>query len=49
MRILNGEKPGSIASQKGDRFETQVNPSAAARQGVTLPEALLKSAKVMDK
>ncbi len=49
VRVLNGEKPGSIASQKGETFETHVNPAAAKRQGVTLPEALLKSAKIVEK
>ena len=49
VRILNGEKPGSIAPQRGESFETHVNPAAAKRQGVTLPDALLKSAKVVEK
>ena len=49
VRILNGEKPGTIASQVGETFETQVNPAAAKRQGVTLPDSLLKRAKVVEK
>lgn len=49
VRILNGEKPGDIASQRGESFETHVNPAAAQRQGVTLPEAVLKNAKVVEK
>ncbi len=49
VRILNGEKPGTIASQLGETFETQVNPAAAKRQNVTLPESLLKRAKVVEK
>ena len=49
VRILNGEKPGAIASQVGETFETQVNPAAARRQGVTLPRSLLERAKVVEK
>lgn len=43
-RILNGEKPGAIASETSDKLELHVNPAAAQRQGATLSEALLKSA-----
>ncbi len=45
VRILNGEAPGKIASQTSTNFELHVNPAAAQKQGVTLPEALVKSAK----
>ena len=45
VRILNGEQPGKIASQTSTNFELHVNPAAAQKQGVTLPEDLVKSAK----
>ena len=44
IRILKGDKPGDIASQTSDKLELYVNPGAAKRQGVTLPDALIKSA-----
>jgi putative ABC transport system substrate-binding protein len=47
VRILKGEKPGTIASQTSTNFELVVNPGAAKLQGVTLSESLLKSAKVV--
>ncbi|AZR94841.1 ABC transporter substrate-binding protein [Bordetella trematum] len=43
-RILKGEKPGELASETSTKLELFVNPGAAAKQGVTLPEALIKSA-----
>lgn len=43
-RILKGEKPGDIASETVSKTELHVNPGAAAKQGVTLSDALLKSA-----
>lgn len=46
-RILNGEAAGSIASQVSSTFELHVNPAAATRQGVTLSEAFIQSAKVV--
>ena len=49
VRILNGEKPGAIAPQRGEAFETHVNPAAAKRQGVSLPAALLERAKIVEK
>lgn len=47
VRVLKGEKPGSIASQTSTNFELFVNPQAAKLQGATLPEALVKKAKVV--
>jgi len=44
VRILKGEKPGAIASETSSRLRLFVNPGAAARQGVTLSDELLKSA-----
>ncbi|OZI71133.1 ABC transporter substrate-binding protein [Bordetella genomosp. 12] len=44
VRILKGEKPGAIPSETSTKLELYVNPGAAAKQGVTLPEALVKSA-----
>ncbi len=44
VRILKGEKPGDIASETSAKQQLFVNPSAAEKQGVTLSDALLKSA-----
>ncbi|NML14450.1 ABC transporter substrate-binding protein [Azohydromonas caseinilytica] len=47
VRVLHGEKPGAIAAQTSQQFELHVNPDAARKQGVTLPEDLLKTAKLV--
>lgn len=47
VRVLQGEAPGAIASQVSQTFELHVNPAAAGRQGVTLSDELVKSAKVV--
>jgi len=47
VRVLKGEKPGAIASETSSKFELHVNPTAAKAQGVTLPDALLKTAKIV--
>lgn len=44
IRILEGEKPGDIASQTSDKLELYVNLDAAQKQGVELDEELLNSA-----
>lgn len=44
VRILNGEKPGDIQPQTSDKLQLFVNPGAAARQGVSLPQELLDAA-----
>ncbi|WP_298016523.1 ABC transporter substrate-binding protein [uncultured Castellaniella sp.] len=44
VRILKGEKPGDIASETSAKQQLFVNPGAAQKQGVTLSDALLKSA-----
>ena len=44
-RILKGEKPGAIATQKMEKLDLFVNPKAAQSQGFTIPEELVKSAK----
>nr|WP_245152408.1 ABC transporter substrate-binding protein [Allopusillimonas soli] len=44
VRILKGEKPGDIPSETSDKLELFVNPGAAKKQGVTLAEAVVKSA-----
>ena len=49
VRVLNGEAAGRIASQTSTTFELHVNPGAALKQGVTLPDELVKSAKVVIK
>ncbi|WP_322999845.1 ABC transporter substrate-binding protein [Castellaniella sp.] len=43
-RILKGEKPGDIASETSAKQQLFVNPGAAEKQGVTLSDALIKSA-----
>ncbi|MBN4664743.1 ABC transporter substrate-binding protein [Pandoraea nosoerga] len=48
-RILKGEKPGSIASQTSSNLELFVNTAAAARQGATLSDDLVKEAKTVIK
>ncbi len=48
-RILKGEKPGDIASETSNTLELFVNPGAAQKQGVTLDENFVKSAKVVVK
>lgn len=45
VRVLKGESPGKMASQLSSSFELHVNPGAAQKQGLTLPDELLKSAK----
>ena len=44
VRLLKGEKPGDIPSETVSRLELHVNPGAAAKQGVTLSDTLVKSA-----
>ncbi|MDF0606989.1 ABC transporter substrate-binding protein [Neisseriaceae bacterium TC5R-5] len=45
VRLLKGEKPGTIAPQVGEKTVLIVNPAAAQKQGVTLSPALLKQAQ----
>ena len=49
VRVLKGEAAGKIASQTSTTFELHVNPAAALKQGVTLSDELVKSAKVVVK
>ena len=49
VRILKGEKPGAIPSETISKLELYVNPGAAAKQGVTLSDAIIKSAAVVVK
>jgi putative tryptophan/tyrosine transport system substrate-binding protein len=44
VRILKSESPGMIPSETSAKVELFVNPGAATKQGVTLPDALIKSA-----
>ena len=44
VRILKGEKPGSIKPEVSNKTELYVNPTAAEKQGVKLSEDLIKSA-----
>ncbi len=45
VRILKGEKAGTIAPQVGDKLSLTVNPGAAEKQGAPLSAELLKEAK----
>jgi putative ABC transport system substrate-binding protein len=47
VRILKGEAPGGIAIQTSTRLELFVNPDAARKQGLTLSDELIKSAKTV--
>ena len=49
VRILKGEKPGDIASETSNKLSLHVNPGSAQKQGLTLPEDLVKeAAKVIE-
>ena len=43
-RILKGEAPGTIKPEVSTKMELFVNPEAAQKQGIALPEALVQSA-----
>ncbi len=45
VRVLNGEKPGDIASQRMETQDLVVSKKHAAEEGITLSEELLKEAK----
>ncbi|HEY8369799.1 MAG TPA: ABC transporter substrate-binding protein [Thermodesulfobacteriota bacterium] len=47
LRILEGAKPGDLPVQGVEITELHVNPEAAKRMGVTLPQAVLSEAKVV--
>jgi len=49
IRILRGSKPGSIAPEVISRPQVQINLVAAKKQGVSLPDSLLKTATVIVK
>ena len=44
-QILEGKHPGDISVQGVDKMELHLNPGAAKRMGLSLPEDLLKNAK----
>ena len=44
VRILKGEAPGAIASQRSDKLDLFVNLNAAEQQGVTVPEEVISAA-----
>lgn len=44
-RILNGEKPGSIAAETSQNLQLFVNEAAAKKQGASLSKEVLDSAK----
>lgn len=43
-RVLKGEAPGKIPSQRMDKFDLFLSPKHAAEQGIVLPEDLKKQA-----
>ncbi|RMD01176.1 ABC transporter substrate-binding protein [Aquitalea palustris] len=45
IRILKGEKPGTIAPEVGSKLSLTVNPAAAIKQGAPLSATLLKEAQ----
>ncbi|MDA5482170.1 ABC transporter substrate-binding protein [Yersinia intermedia] len=45
VRLLDGEQPGTIAPEVGNKLSLSVNPAAAEKQGVTLPVELVQSAQ----
>ncbi len=45
VRILKGENPGDIAIEGVEKTELYVNPGAAEKMGVTIPEAVIARAK----
>lgn len=48
VRVLKGEKPGDIPVKVAAGTDLVVNKTFAAKMGVTLPESVLKRAKVID-
>ena len=44
-RILDGEQPGAIPVQGVEKMDLYLNPAAAQRMGISLPQPLLDSAK----
>ncbi|WP_313295878.1 ABC transporter substrate-binding protein [Diaphorobacter sp.] len=44
LRILKGDKPGTIKPEVSNKTELYVNPGAAEKQGVKLSDELIKSA-----
>ena len=49
VRILRGAKPGTIAPEVLSVAQTQVNLAAAKLQGLSLSDALMKTAVVIVK
>jgi putative tryptophan/tyrosine transport system substrate-binding protein len=45
VRILKGEKPGSIAVETPSQLNLVINKTAAQKMGVTVPDAVLKTAQ----
>ena len=44
VRILRGEKPGKIPVTVADKTNLYVNPTIAAKMGLTIPEDVLSQA-----
>lgn len=45
VRVLNGENPGDIAVEGVEITELHVNPGAAEKMGVTIPQSVIDRAK----
>ncbi len=45
VRILKGENPGDIAIQGVEKTELYVNPGAAEKMGITIPDSVIARAK----
>ena len=48
VRILKGEAPGSIASETSKTLAVYVNPTAAAKQGLTIPADVAATATTVE-
>ena len=46
-RVLKGEKPGDIPVEGPKNFKVIVNPGAAAKMGLTIPDSVMKKADVV--
>ena len=45
VRVLNGEKPGTIAVETPKTLNLVINAKAAKQMGITVPESILKTAQ----
>ncbi|MFI5267920.1 MAG: ABC transporter substrate-binding protein, partial [Chloroflexota bacterium] len=47
VRVLKGEKPGDIAVEGPKNFKVIINPGAAAKMGIKIPDSVTKKADVV--